>query len=131
MSEEPTDIPLMEFVSTELITATVTHDTNGLWATYEVVNMGTAPTDREDLVMAAVIYQGTQLHSAEHRFDDPVLAPNGGSHKGSIHIHPEHLPIDGDWELYIAIPNKGIGEGFRCDARYPFKVAIHAAAEGQ
>lgn len=131
MSEAPKDIPLLKFGSTELVTATVTHDTNGVWGQYEVVNMGTAPTDKDDMVIAAVIFQNNQLHTAEHHFDDPVIEPNGGSHKGSINIRPEHLAFDGDWELYIGIPNKGIGQGFRDEARYPFKVELHSTGEHQ
>jgi hypothetical protein len=124
MSEVPQDIPYLKLSSTELITPVVTQSTDGLWATYEVVNIGTAPTTNEDLVFATAVYSNTQIFNAEHRFDNPVLPPNGGSHRGTVHVHGDHLKVNGDWELIIAISAKGIGQGFTDEARLPFQVDV-------
>jgi hypothetical protein len=129
VSEAPHDIPYMKFVSTEVITTTVTPTTDGLWATYEVVNIGTAPTTIDDIVIGAACFQGAQVHTAEHRFDNPVIAPNGGSHRGSLHFESHIVGVNGDWELYFGIPAKEYGGGFIDEARLPFKVELGPTAD--
>jgi hypothetical protein len=124
MSEAPQDIPLLKLSGAQLASPEVTPSTDGLWATYEVTNIGTAPTTHEDMVCASAIYSNTQVFNAEHHFDNPVIAPNGGSHRGTVHVHADHMKINGDWELWIAIPNKGIGQGYIDEITLPFKVNV-------
>lgn len=129
VSEVPHDIPYLKFSATEVVTTRVTEATNGLWATYEIVNIGTAPTTAEDMVIGAACFQGTQVHTAEHHFDNPVIAANGGSHKGTLHFEAHTVGINGDWELYFGIPAKEIGGGFIDDSRLPFKVDLGERGE--
>jgi hypothetical protein len=80
-------------------------------------------------VFATAVYSNTQIFNAEHRFDNPVLAANGGSHKGTVHVHADHMRVNGDWELVIAIPAKGIGQGFTDEVRLPFKVDVGSSSD--
>src|SRR4051794_10770500 len=109
MDEEAQDMPYLKFLSAEVVTPLVTVETAGVWGTYEVVNIGTAPTTGEDSVRAFVSYQGAQIHYVTHEFD-PVVEANGGSRKGNFHCAFDGLPYPGDWALSVQI-NRGIDKG--------------------
>jgi hypothetical protein len=100
MSEAPQDIAYLKFTSSEIVTPAVTPKTLGVWARYEVVNIGTAPTTDEHDMSWGVAYSGAEIFGDFHKLDPP-LAANGGSYQGTIHVGPEHLQFEGDWELVI------------------------------
>jgi hypothetical protein len=120
MDEEAQDMPYLKFLSAEVVTPVVTVETAGVWGTYEVVNIGTAPTTREDSVTAFVSYRGAQIHYVTHEFE-PVVEANGGSRKGNFHCGFEALPYPGDWELSLQI-NRGINKGISDVVTIPFQV---------
>jgi hypothetical protein len=124
MDEEAQDIPYLKIISAEVVTPVVTAETMGVWGTYEVVNIGTAPTTHEDSVTVFVCYQGAQIHYISHEFD-PVVEANGGSREGNFHCNFDALPYPGDWELTVQI-NRGINKGTSDAVNIPFQV-VHAA----
>lgn len=121
MSEMPQDIPYLKITSSEMVTPAVTPATLGVWARYEVVNIGTAPTDHDHDVSWAVGFSGAQIFGDVHKFDSPVAA-NGGSYQGAIHVGPEHLQFEGEWELVIQC-DLGINQGISDAVHLPFTVS--------
>jgi len=121
MSEVPHDISYVKILKVELLTPAASEHSQGLWGEYEVVNIGTAPTTDGDVVAAAVCFSGTVIHSKEHRLDNPVLEPNGGSFKGTFHFPWDQLPYGGDWELVLQVDRPGIGETSDAE-HHPFTV---------
>lgn len=119
----PADIAYVKFVSNENLTAAVTPSTQGCWARYEVVNIGTAPTDDEHTIGYGVSLEGTVMYTETHRFSPP-LEPNGGSYQGTIHIAPDHLRFEGNWELWIQC-DLGINKGISDEVSMPFTVSHH------
>jgi hypothetical protein len=112
MSETPQDISFVKFLDTpQLVTPVVTEASQGLWATYDVVNVGTAPSTAEDSVSAAVTYQGAVVQQTEQRFDNPVLEANGGSHRGNIHVPFETFQYEGQWQLIVQVNRPGYNQG--------------------
>jgi len=126
VAEMPQDIAYLKITSAELVTPAVTPSTLGVWARYEVVNIGTAPTDADHDVAWAVGYSGAAMFTGEHDFDPPVAA-NGGSYQGTIHVGPEHLQFEGDWELVIQC-DLGINKGISDSVHLPFTVSHHDPA---
>jgi hypothetical protein len=122
MSEELEDICYVKFVSTEIVTPVANDATQGLWATYEVVNIGTAPTDHEHSVAVGPCFSNTSIGDGrDHRLDDPILEANGGSYKGTVHFPMDELPWEGDWELSFMVC-VGVNKGISDSASLPFKV---------
>jgi hypothetical protein len=121
MSEAPQDIAYLKITSSEILTPHVTPSTHGVWARYEVVNIGTAPTDHDHDIGWGVSYQGAQVTSDLHTFEPPLEA-NGGSYQGTINIGPEHLQFEGDWELFVQC-NLGINQGISDSVNLPFTVS--------
>jgi hypothetical protein len=123
MSEAPQDIAYLKFTASEIVTPHVTPSTLGVWATYEVVNIGTAPTDGDHDVTWGAGFMGAAMPGAEgsHKFDPPLEA-NGGSYRGTINIAPEHLQFEGDWELVIQC-DLGINKGISDSVHLPFTVS--------
>jgi hypothetical protein len=123
MSEAPQDIAYVKLTSSQVVTPEVTPTTQGVWAEYEVVNIGTAPTDHDHDISWGVAYMGAQMFGDSHQFD-PALEANGGSYKGAVHVGMEHLQFEGDWELVIQC-DLGINKGISDSVHLPFKVSLH------
>ncbi len=115
------DICYLKFTSSEILTPAVSPKTLGVWARYEAVNIGTAPTDDDHDASWGVAFSGTQVFGDTHKFDPPI-APNGGSYQGTIHVGPEHLQFAGDWELVIQF-DLGINQGISDAVHLPFTVS--------
>jgi hypothetical protein len=118
---EPEDICYVKFLSTEVVTPVANDATQGVWAKYEVVNVGTAPTDHEHSVSVAVCFSNTVIHDRDHRLDSPTLEPNGGSYEGTVHFPLDELPWVGEWEMVFQV-NQGINRGISDSAHVPFAV---------
>jgi hypothetical protein len=119
------DIPLVKFTSSEMVTPAVTPETQGAWARYEVINMGTAPTDHDHNLSWGAAFSGTVLAEDTHDFAPP-LEPNGGTCSGAIHVPPDKLAFEGDWELVIQL-DLGVNQGISDVVHLPFTVS-HAPA---
>jgi hypothetical protein len=124
MDETAQDIAYLKIVSAEVVTPVATAETLGVWGTYEVVNIGTAPTSHDDSVTVFVCYQGAQIHYVTHEFD-PVVEANGGSRAGNFHCAFDALQYPGEWELTIQI-NRRINQGISDAITIPFTV-VHPA----
>jgi hypothetical protein len=123
MSEMPPDISYVKFVrDPEIMTPVVNEATQGVWARYEVVNIGTAPTTGADVVSLAVCFSGTVIHDQEHALDNPVLDANGGSYQGTVHFGLDDLRFPGEWEMVIQVNRPGSGQGISDVAHLPFTV---------
>jgi hypothetical protein len=121
VSEAPQDIAYLKITSSEVVTPHVTPSTLGVWARYEVVNIGTAPTDHDQDVSWGAGFSGAEIAGGSHQFDPPLEA-NGGSYSGTIQIGPEHLQFEGDWELVIQC-DLGINKGISDSVHLPFTVS--------
>ncbi len=103
-TQQVKDIPFVKFTGDpEVLTPSITAGKD-FYASYEVVNMGTAPTTAKDQVWGSAIIYNTVVNQAHRDLDNPVLAPNGGSHKGMCHI-PGWKLAAGDWQIDFAVTN--------------------------
>jgi hypothetical protein len=123
VAEMPENICYLKITSAEVVTPVVTPATLGLWARYEVVNIGTAPSDHDHDVSWGVAFSGTEIHGDNHQFDPPIEA-NGGSYQGNVHVRPEYLQFEGQWELVIQC-DLGINRGISDSVHLPFMVSHH------
>src|SRR5262245_36529320 len=121
MTETVEDIALVKFLSTTVLTPVANETTNGAWGEFEIVNLGTAPTNGELAVTVFISHLGAQVKYQTRDLDDPVVGANGGSARGTVHFPLDQLPWPGDWEMSFQI-SLGINKGISDDARYPFRV---------
>lgn len=122
MTETVEDIALVKFLGTpEVVTPVANEATHGVWARYEIVNMGTAPTDGELSVSVHLCYSNAQVTYQSRNLDDPVLEANGGSYQGTVHFPLDQMPWPGDWEMGFQI-NLGINKGISDSVDVPFTV---------
>ena len=122
MTETLEDICYVKFLGTpECVTPVVTEATQGVWGTYEIVNIGTAPTTGEHSVSVFISYQGAQWRDRTHDLDNPVLEANGGAFQGTAHFPMEDLPWPGEWYMTFQV-NRGVNEGITDVVHVPFTV---------
>jgi hypothetical protein len=116
------DIPFLKFLSAEVLTPTVSPRTLGVWARYDIVNMGTAPSTDEIDVSWGLGHSGAIFAEGRHKFDPPVAA-NGGSYNGTINMEGHHMQFAGDWVLEIQI-DLGMNKGISDSVTLPFTVEL-------
>lgn len=128
MSEAVEDISYVKFLSTEVVTPVANEATHGVWGTYEIVNIGTAPTDGEHSVSVFIGYSGAQWRDSTRDLNDPVLDANGGSYRGTAHFPLEDLPWAGEWQMSFQV-NRGVNQGITDVVHMPFTVE-HLTKDG-
>jgi Domain of unknown function (DUF4157) len=103
-SQPVKDIPFVKFTGDPQVMTTDIKTGSGrdFYATYEILNMGTAPTTVQDQVWSSGIFSGTVISQSHLNLDKPVVGPNGDSHKGYVKI-PAYKLFPGDWELSMSI----------------------------
>ena len=80
------DIPFVKFVGTPtMITPTVALNEE-VWASYDIANLGGAPTTGRDQVWCSVVTHGFVHEQQHHDLDQPVVGPDGASHHGTVHV---------------------------------------------
>ena len=124
MTETVEDIAFVKFYGMpEVVTPVASEATHGVWGRYEIVNMGTAPTDGEMSVSVDLCYQNTQFTYQSHALDNPVLEANGGSYQGTVHFPLDQMPWPGEWEMGFQV-NLGFNKGISDSIAVPFRVEL-------
>jgi hypothetical protein len=79
------------------------------------------PSDDDHDLSWGAAFSGAQIVDDTHKFSPPLEA-NGGSFSGAIHVPPDHLQFEGDWELVIQL-DMGINKGISDSVHLPFTVS--------
>jgi hypothetical protein len=95
-----TDIPLVKFYGDppDALPPAITVD-DELFGSYEVANLGTAPTTASDQVWCSVMTQSIIYYQARHILNDPPVGP-GETYRGGVRLRGSELPqFLGAWEI--------------------------------
>jgi hypothetical protein len=104
--DEGTPIPLVK-VYGELIKAPSPDNwfREDVVVSFELVNIGTAPTTAADQVWASLAVGRNVVAQQHQNLDAPPLEPNGGSQRFRFVFDGHYLFVDDDWSIWVAVTN--------------------------
>jgi len=118
-----TNIPLLRFNAPPDVLPPEITVADDVFGSYEIVNLGTAPSTGQDDIWFSVMMQNVVFHQSHHTLDNPPIAP-GDTYRGGIRIRGRDLAFLGVWEIAFALTDS---DGHIVDeAAVPFDIVAPA-----
>ena len=117
------DIPLLRFNAPPDVLPPEITVADDVFGSYEIVNLGTAPSTGQDNIWFSITTQNVVFHQSHHMLDNPPIDP-GNTYRDGIRIRGSDLQFLGAWQIVFLLTDSN-GQ-IADEATVPFDIVAPA-----